>query len=178
MDVCVVTEFATWEGIRTKTLIEGKVMQTVFLFTFFATLVLPSVLLGSIAQAKIIANEFYESPFTQILALLAKMSSPDAGFFTSLLIQSAMMGTSLELLRPGPFFLRRVKLKMAVTVDEVDDANVIEPFLFSIQYPLVLLCLTITMFYSITMPLTTVFGVIHHTHAHCITSWLLYHLLA
>jgi hypothetical protein len=101
--------------MRSKSRIEAKLMQSVFLFTFFASLVLPSVLIGGLAQANVLAEEIYNSPFSQIMALLAKISSPDAGFFIALLIQTAMIGTALDRLRIGPYLMRNVKLKLAVT---------------------------------------------------------------
>lgn len=71
------------------------------------------------------------------------------------------MGVATQMLRIGPFLIRRAKLAFAVTSDEIDEANEVGDFEYWSAYSNQLLALVITMFFAITMPATPPFGLLY-----------------
>lgn len=165
--------FACWKGLTTKYHIEASTLTSLFAFTFFATLVLPTLVIGSVSALSDLLEDLAREPFPQLMGLLTRLTSPSTGLFIALLIQSALPGTALALLRVGPFLLRRLKLQFATTEDQIADANEIEPFLYYVKYPELLLALTITLFFSLTMPVTCPFGMLFFLCRYCGDRYLL-----
>lgn len=151
--------FARGEGIITNSDVESKAMTSLFTFFFFSTL-LTSVIAGGTDKIVEIVDAIAGDPFGQIMAILVAITSPKSGLFCALLLQSAGIGCAMQLLRIGPFIGRRVKLQLAVTEDEVAEANLIEHCAFFQEYPPILLNLTISIFFSLTLPFTPVFGLL------------------
>lgn len=135
-------------------------MTSLFTFFFFSTL-LTSIIAGGTQKIVDIVDAIAGDPFGQVMALLVAITSPESGLFCALLLQGAGIGCALLLLRIGPYIGRRVKLQLAVTEDEIHEANLIEKLVFFQDYPIMLLNLTISLFFSLTLPITTVFGVLH-----------------
>lgn len=93
-------------------------------------------LAGGLKVLADLINNIVNSPFSQLMTLLTKITTPESGFFVSYLIQTALIGCAMNLfrisvllllimlhlvarsliLRPRDFqdyFVRRFKLKIA-----------------------------------------------------------------
>lgn len=80
------------------------------------------------------------------------------------------MGSALAAARLGPLIGSVVKQKTAVTREDHQAAEgpAQDTFAFHFEYPQLLLIFTITMMFSITMPLTPLFGLLYFTVKHTV----------
>lgn len=150
-------------GVLTRSEVHLTVMEDFFTFAVVSTLVLPTILIANFETFYARIFYYYDSPFTKVLETLSKITSPTTTFYIAYVLQNALMGTCLALLRVLPLFVRFLARRFAVTKQDFMWADAISnwPCFFYQVYGEGLLLLTITLFFSLTMPIITPFGLIY-----------------
>ncbi|XP_050426981.1 calcium permeable stress-gated cation channel 1-like [Adelges cooleyi] len=150
-----------------------SIMRKTFVFLLFMGLILPSLGLTS-------AHALLE------LALQTGMETyrwrcvfmPDKGaFFVNYVITSALIGTSLELIRFPELFMYGLRLSTARSKAESHSARklVLSEFSFGVQYAWMLLIFTIVTVYSVSCPLITPFGLMYMVTKHFVDRYNIYY---
>jgi len=155
-----ITWFALMQGEIRKPRVLMLSMRRFFIFQLFATVILPTIFIGSLSVLKQLIDEIADDPFSQIMSLLAKITAPQSGFFIAYLISAGLTKSFVSLLRVGPLITRPLKMKVATTRADREEVDLVEEFLYWLHFPVLLLGLTIVFLFSITMPFTTIFGLL------------------
>lgn len=139
--------------------VNRRLMDAFFVFTFFSTVVLPSAVIGSV---KLVAMSLVLQPLDTLLTLLTQITAPQSSLFIAFLIQEACIGSCTTLLRFGDLvlFLTHKTLTLRPTAPETTLSPHFFRFEFWEAYGSLLLMLTVTLFFSLTMPLTSLFGLL------------------
>lgn len=133
-------------------------LERYFVFVFFGTVVLPTVIIGSLDGLGELLAQITKQPVDQILNLLGLITAPQSGFYVSLLIQSTFIGSGLNLLRIWPLLMRWITRRSTGIDDEI---QFVYPFWYDGVYGGMLRMLTITVFFCVTMPITCPFGLMY-----------------
>eukprot|EP00163_Fabomonas_tropica_P030946 TRINITY_DN71_c0_g1_i10.p1 TRINITY_DN71_c0_g1~~TRINITY_DN71_c0_g1_i10.p1 ORF type:complete len:528 (+),score=123.29 TRINITY_DN71_c0_g1_i10:78-1661(+) len=156
----ILTKFSMIEGVTTVSELQVKVMQKFYLFVLFSVVILPAIFIGSLSALNEIIANIGSEPFPELMKLLNSITAPTTGLFIVYLIQNALMGWAIQLLRIGPLIVGYLKTKIATTPRDKEEARKVGEFLYHLNYPKLLLMLTISFFFAMTIPLTPVFGLL------------------
>ena len=104
--------------------------------------------------------------------------SPDSGYFISLILNGALVSVWFQIIRFGPFFLFNIKnanSEMKTTLQKENIQGWQDPlfFIYMIQYPYIVVTAMVCLFFSITMPVTPVFGVLFYSTKLIVDKYLL-----
>lgn len=161
-------------GMLTRSEVHLAVMEDFFTFSVVSTVVLPTIFIANFQTFYARFTTIYLSPFNQVLEIFSQITSPTTTFWISYVLQSAFTSTCLALLRVLPLIVRFGARRFAVTKKDFVWADVVSnwPCFFYLVYGDSLLLLTITLFFSLTMPVITPLGLLYFLLKHHVERYL------
>ncbi|XP_068239271.1 calcium permeable stress-gated cation channel 1 isoform X1 [Palaemon carinicauda] len=146
-----------------------SIMRKTFIFLLFMVIILPSLGLTS-------AKGFMEwvvKPQNGTFRWECIFLPDNGAFFVNYIITSALIGTTLELIRFPELFMYIVR--MGLSRSEAETASVrraiLYEFPFGVQYAWMLLIFAMTIIYSISCPLVTPFGTLYMVLKHLVDKY-------
>ncbi|VVC30694.1 10TM putative phosphate transporter, cytosolic domain,Calcium-dependent channel, 7TM region, putative [Cinara cedri] len=161
-----------WLSHWTRSKRNHSIMRKTFVFLLFMGLILPSFGLTS-------AQAFLEFAFQAGIQTYRWQCVflPDKGaFFVNYVVTSALIGTSLELIRFPELFMYALRLALSRSKAESHSARrlILWEFPFGVQYAWMLLIFSIVTVYSIACPLITPFGLLYMVTKHFVDRYNIY----
>ncbi|KAK7073225.1 Transmembrane protein 63C [Halocaridina rubra] len=146
-----------------------SVMRKTFIFLLFMVIILPSLGLTSARGFMEWVVQSKNATFRWECIFL-----PDNGaFFVNYIITSALIGTTLELIRFPELFMYIVRLGLSRSEAETASVRraILYEFPFGVQYAWMLLIFAMTIIYSISCPLITPFGTLYMILKHLVDKY-------
>jgi len=173
----ILTAFAKNEGIKSNSQLMTAVLSKYYIFVLFAIMILPSFVSGIMGELNGLADKLANETIPTILNIIVKVVTPTSGMFIAYMTQQALIGTAVAFLRIGPLIVGWLKTR-GLPRDRfgawIDDLERVAVFDYHLNYPVLLLFLSITMFFCITMPIVTPFGVAYFALRHLVDKYALY----
>ncbi|XP_050531559.1 calcium permeable stress-gated cation channel 1 isoform X2 [Daktulosphaira vitifoliae] len=161
-----------WLSHWTRSKRNHSIMRKTFVFLLFMGLILPSLGLTS-AQAFL---EFAFQAGTEKYRWQCVFLPDKGAFFVNYVVTSALIGTSLELIRFPELFMYALRLSLSRSKAESASARrlILWEFPFGVQYAWMLLIFSIVTVYSLSCPLITPFGLLYMLTKHFVDRYNIY----
>eukprot|EP00161_Ancyromonas_sigmoides_P011506 TRINITY_DN289_c0_g1_i8.p1 TRINITY_DN289_c0_g1~~TRINITY_DN289_c0_g1_i8.p1 ORF type:complete len:542 (+),score=157.94 TRINITY_DN289_c0_g1_i8:119-1627(+) len=156
----ILSFFTTQEGVVSHSERTSTVLVKFYVFTMFSVIVIPAALVGGISKVNSVGEEFKDDPFGTILELIAEITSPGTSMYIGLLLSSGVIGGCVLMLQAPSLILGRLARALAVTPHQMQLALAPPVFSHHTAYAGLLLGLSVTLLFCITLPITTLFGLI------------------
>ncbi|XP_025198856.1 CSC1-like protein 2 [Melanaphis sacchari] len=161
-----------WLSHWTRSKRNHSIMRKTFVFLLFMCLILPSLGLTSAQAFLMFAFQAGIETYRWQCVFL-----PDKGaFFVNYVVTSALIGTSLELIRFPELFMYALRLSLSRSKAESASARrlILWEFPFGVQYAWMLLIFSIVTVYSLSCPLITPFGLLYMVTKHFVDRYNIY----
>eukprot|EP01006_Ploeotia_vitrea_P057954 TRINITY_DN68523_c0_g1_i1.p1 TRINITY_DN68523_c0_g1~~TRINITY_DN68523_c0_g1_i1.p1 ORF type:complete len:742 (-),score=17.45 TRINITY_DN68523_c0_g1_i1:829-3054(-) len=157
-----IMEFATeLEAPHTEGAFISRCYRKYFGFSFCVLVFFQAIFAGGlIGIPALLETEGDQNHAEKVLQLISSVVSPTVPLFVVMLLNAGMMGSWVRALRISPLALETLKVKKALNAEEVVSLYNPEPIIWWREYVDLFLPLSITMLFSVTVPLVALLSVV------------------
>mmetsp|Transcript_10353 Transcript_10353/g.42097 ORF Transcript_10353/g.42097 Transcript_10353/m.42097 type:complete len:877 (+) Transcript_10353:64-2694(+) len=153
------------EGYHTRNAQNRAGLYKVFLYQIVAILILPSLALTSLEALAALSLDELESEWENGGLF------PDGAVFVEYVIQAALLANACDIWRGPELLLQFLYKSKAVTKEELEDAEEVPPFKFGYEYQYFLIVFSVTLFYSVVVPVIVPCGFAYLAGKHFIDKY-------
>lgn len=149
------------QGITSYSVFQAKLMHAFSLFSFFNSFLF--ICVGSIIYDIITATDTSNFTFDGIITATEKSIFKSSVFFVNTIIQRALIGTAIVLIKPAPFLFNFVVAPLIIrTRRQRRELSYVPPINFGIVIPDSLVVFSIVMGYAFISPIIVFVGLIFY----------------